>query len=436
MAKIFLSYSHADRPYLDRLHPIMGRAFPQHQFWFDDQITGGDDWERRIFHEVSTAEIFLFLLSNDSLTSNYCHTEFKEALRLNKPCLPVIIRPKTDIDTAPPEIATELRRLQWIDLSDMFADSAAMATLFAALDKVLDTLPDRSAGKQPITTGRTAYPSPKLRRVPPMAYLAVLGIALVVIAFLIVQSLTQDDSGSPVDVAMTTPQPTTIHTQPPTATATLVPSPTDTPIPPTSTSAPMPFAPVWIDDFNSNELHRRWGRWALNPTLDDGLLKFNGVSRWDHGTTTALHPNEAIRFRFQYEGADSVMNFTVQYSEYPQSDRRTWGFALSDRYWEIITVEGADPDRLLRSVRLKENTWYDLLLSVSDDNRFMTAVWESYASEPFVLRIDEPMGEDWNRPGWNVNVNVYLGVLRWDEVTLYETGPGYQLPDVPPCRDC
>jgi HEAT repeat protein len=147
MSRIFISYSRNDALFIKQFVPFLKESFPNHDFFYDDEISGGEDWLQRILREVDQCDLFLYLLSNDALVSSYCQSEFREALRLRKPYLPVIIRPKTDIGNAQPDLNVELSRIQWIDLSKGFQDSHDIAPLFAAISLMLaqtsQTLPSR-----------------------------------------------------------------------------------------------------------------------------------------------------------------------------------------------------------------------------------------------------------------------------------------------------
>ena len=93
MARIFISYSRADRPFVDDLVLLLRRVYGHDGLWYDDDIHGGEDWWQTILAEIAACELFVYLISNDSLASPYCQAEMREALRLRKQILPVIVRP-------------------------------------------------------------------------------------------------------------------------------------------------------------------------------------------------------------------------------------------------------------------------------------------------------------------------------------------------------
>ncbi|MEL7434046.1 MAG: toll/interleukin-1 receptor domain-containing protein, partial [Chloroflexota bacterium] len=119
VARIFISYSRADTNFVERFLPLAKRLFPDHQFFYDDDITAGEDWWQRILAEIAKADLFIYLLSNDSLESEYCQAEFREAQRLRKAVLPVIVR-RLQLHRAPDDIQSEIRRLNWVDMQKGF----------------------------------------------------------------------------------------------------------------------------------------------------------------------------------------------------------------------------------------------------------------------------------------------------------------------------
>ena len=73
MSHVFISYSRVDkevfaRPFVQRLH----RMFPTHDIWWDEELTGGDVWWEEILHQIAQCDVFIYLLSNEFVTSPYC----------------------------------------------------------------------------------------------------------------------------------------------------------------------------------------------------------------------------------------------------------------------------------------------------------------------------------------------------------------------------
>jgi len=104
MVKIFISYSRVDKPFLDELLPQLRHNYPNYVFWCDHELTGGDIWWNEILKNIASSHIFLYLLSNESVTSPYCQAEYKEAKRYQKRIILVQIRDRTQLTGDLPDI--------------------------------------------------------------------------------------------------------------------------------------------------------------------------------------------------------------------------------------------------------------------------------------------------------------------------------------------
>lgn len=186
MARIFISYSRADRQFIDQFVPLIRRVYGNDSVWFDDDIHGGVDWWQMILDEIAACDIFVYLISNESLESPYCLAELQEALRLKKQILPVIVRRLKqeypgNIDDG---LATILRRTQYVDMSGGFRDPTTIATLYAALTHLLSAIPPHPA--KPITPAPTPEPPvPDKKKLDPTIRAAYIGGAFVSIAAII-----------------------------------------------------------------------------------------------------------------------------------------------------------------------------------------------------------------------------------------------------------
>lgn len=105
--KIFVSYSRVDKDFCNEL---VNEVLDAHEVWYDKNLTGGDLWWNKILERIDWCDTFIYLLSPESATSEYCLKEEGEARKLNKFIVPVMIRPRTKI----PE---HLKPTQYIDLS-------------------------------------------------------------------------------------------------------------------------------------------------------------------------------------------------------------------------------------------------------------------------------------------------------------------------------
>lgn len=142
MAQIFISYKRSDREFVDTLIPLIREKY---DVWFDEEIIGGTNWWEKILKEIADCDLFIYLISDESLESPYCQSEFLEALRLRKQFLPVVIKPlshpypgKPSLD---PQFARALSRTQNIDLTHGVEDQYALDKLYRDINYHLTQAP-------------------------------------------------------------------------------------------------------------------------------------------------------------------------------------------------------------------------------------------------------------------------------------------------------
>ncbi len=219
MARIFVSYSRADSLFVEQFVSLLEKAFPNHTIWYDEHIYGGRDWWQLILTEIDRCDLFIYLLSNDSLASPYCQAEWQEANRLQKPWLPVIVRPKTNIDQAPDDLRTAIHCIQWVDLSNGFKDAFANAKVYGAINELLrqsSTSPVPPLTPRPVrvpsVTTPPIPPKPDRRRLDPTVVVAIIGLisAVLVAAIGILPALLNNvkpsDTPVPTNVSVPTTQ--------------------------------------------------------------------------------------------------------------------------------------------------------------------------------------------------------------------------------------
>lgn len=92
MTQIFVSYSRKDSPIAKSLTKHLRGDFGVDGVWLDDRIRFGQDFWEEILQAIGSCKVFLFLVSDDSLTSSYCMGELMEAYRLHKRIIPIFVR--------------------------------------------------------------------------------------------------------------------------------------------------------------------------------------------------------------------------------------------------------------------------------------------------------------------------------------------------------
>src|SRR5690349_1317554 len=108
MAKVFISYSRKDIVFAKRLTAELQKC--DLDFWIDwEGIPPTVDWWQEIEKGIEEADVFLFLISPDSVRSKVCGQEIETAVSNGKRVIPVVVR-ESSWDETPPQ----LRHLNYI----------------------------------------------------------------------------------------------------------------------------------------------------------------------------------------------------------------------------------------------------------------------------------------------------------------------------------
>jgi WD40 repeat protein len=107
MAKIFVSYSRKDSKTARKL--IESFTTMGHDVWVDwEDIPPAVDWLEQIFRGIEGSEVFVFIVSPDSIKSEVCNVEIGRAAQNNKRIIPVVVR-----DVEPKTTNEIIRKLNW-----------------------------------------------------------------------------------------------------------------------------------------------------------------------------------------------------------------------------------------------------------------------------------------------------------------------------------
>ncbi|MBK8032483.1 MAG: SUMF1/EgtB/PvdO family nonheme iron enzyme [Chloroflexi bacterium] len=104
--RLFISYARVDKPYCVQI----AETLDIHSTWFDQRLYAGQHWWREILRRLDWCEGFIYLLSPDSIASEYCQKEYKIAQNTGKHIFPVLIRDGTTLPK-------ELVELQYVDFT-------------------------------------------------------------------------------------------------------------------------------------------------------------------------------------------------------------------------------------------------------------------------------------------------------------------------------
>ncbi|MBE9111409.1 TIR domain-containing protein [Nodosilinea sp. LEGE 07298] len=127
---VFISYSRVDSDFARRLNDALQTQGKR--TWFDQEsIATGTDFQQEIYRGIESSDVFVFVLSPESVNSPFCADEVEYAQGLNKRMVTVLHRA---IDVA--DLHPVLAKLQWLDFREHDGDFQAN---FAGLLRTLDT---------------------------------------------------------------------------------------------------------------------------------------------------------------------------------------------------------------------------------------------------------------------------------------------------------
>jgi hypothetical protein len=129
MPNVFISYAREDNDVAKILADDISHL--GHESWLDQELTGGQAWWSEILANVRRCDVFVFLLSRQSLNSVACSREYNYATAVRKVILPILVSDGVSTNVLPPPLA----ELQFVDYRQR-ADRAAafrLAKAFAQL---------------------------------------------------------------------------------------------------------------------------------------------------------------------------------------------------------------------------------------------------------------------------------------------------------------
>lgn len=246
MPRIFISYSRSDRQYVDKYIPVLRRFFGNDSVWFDEEIIGGTNWWAAILSQIKDCDLFLFLMSKSSQRSLYCQAELREAIRLRKAILPIVVHSRLNYPgSMPSDLKEWLSQTQYLDLSRK--GSASLTELAVHVKRLSDQIPAKPLpplSSEPVSCppAITEDSKARYRGIVLFSALAVLILFFVIIARVLFRELPQDD------LITTLTDPVSLIAEKPSATESLLLT-TDTLTPtnvarPSSTQTAVPKSPT------------------------------------------------------------------------------------------------------------------------------------------------------------------------------------------------
>src|SRR3712207_1350032 len=129
MADVFISYAREDEKFVRKLRDRLEEH--KRHTWIDfEDIPLTAKWLEEVYRGVESADTFAFVISPDSVNSNFCRLELAHAVQNNKRLAPIWYR-DVDDEAVPSDLASH----QYI----FFRDSDAFDEAFQRLIEALNT---------------------------------------------------------------------------------------------------------------------------------------------------------------------------------------------------------------------------------------------------------------------------------------------------------
>lgn len=111
--RIFLSYATADRVYAHKLQSLLSQR-PNVRIFTTETLSAGEDWQSRLKDELSQCDVFLVLLSPNSVDSKWVLHELGAAWAIDKPIVPIVTHPEVFS-----KIPVMLSQTQFVEIKDL-----------------------------------------------------------------------------------------------------------------------------------------------------------------------------------------------------------------------------------------------------------------------------------------------------------------------------
>ena len=117
-SEVFISYSQKNADFARKLN-LKLQTFGKNT-WFDQEsLVGASNFEDEILKGISSSENFVFIITPQSVASEFCAKEVAHANQNNKRFIPILLE-----ETAVDQIPIELKGVQWIDFKNKTFETA------------------------------------------------------------------------------------------------------------------------------------------------------------------------------------------------------------------------------------------------------------------------------------------------------------------------
>ncbi|HEY0321386.1 MAG TPA: toll/interleukin-1 receptor domain-containing protein [Pyrinomonadaceae bacterium] len=125
---VFISYSVKDKDFVQILSNELKKN--GRRAWVDlDDVQPSEEWLKAIHSGIESADSFIFVISPDSIASQYCNDELSHAYKHNKRQIPILRR-----EVGKQQLPHALASYKWIDFQEKRRFRSALNSLINTLD--------------------------------------------------------------------------------------------------------------------------------------------------------------------------------------------------------------------------------------------------------------------------------------------------------------
>lgn len=110
---IFLSYVATDRAYAQRLDSLITQR-PNIRIFTTESLSAGEEWQVKLKDALSKCDVFLVILSPNSIDSKWVLHELGAAWAIGKPIIPIITHPELFS-----KIPVSLQEIESVEVKDL-----------------------------------------------------------------------------------------------------------------------------------------------------------------------------------------------------------------------------------------------------------------------------------------------------------------------------
>ncbi len=124
--RVFINYAHVDLSAVEQIATFLQSE--THDISSEEQLLPSHDWAAKLSEQISAADTMIYAISPDALASEWCQWCLAQAIKLEKPIIPALLRESASVPD-------ELTSLQYIDIAGGMSeeDKAALKQALVVL---------------------------------------------------------------------------------------------------------------------------------------------------------------------------------------------------------------------------------------------------------------------------------------------------------------